>query len=114
MAGDQKGAKTFITSTYTDGSSGTKEIVNKKVSGQPVLVDDEGSDFGEYFLITTANRRSSGQSTKDCSTQKLAYTVKNTATSEPAVHSALVSRHCVAGLTRFRKNIKASPRRANH
>lgn len=78
MVGDQKGVKTFITSTYTHGSSGTKEIVNKKVSGQPVLVDDEGSDFGEYFLITTANRRSSGQSTKDCSTQKLAYTVKTT------------------------------------
>ena len=78
MVGYQKGAKTFITSTYTDGSSGTKEIVNKKVPGQPVLIDDEGSDFGEYFLITTANRRSSGQSTKDCSTQKLAYTVKTT------------------------------------
>ncbi len=69
MVGDQKGAKTFITSTYTHGSPGTKEIVNKKVSGQPVLVDAQGSDFGEYFLITTANKRSSGQSAKDCSTQ---------------------------------------------
>ena len=78
MVGFQKGAKTFITSTYTHGSPGTKEIVNKKISGQPVLVDAQGSDFGEYVLITTANRRSSGQSTKDCSTQKLAYTVKTT------------------------------------
>lgn len=51
MVGYQKGGKTFIISTYTDGSSGTKEFVNKKVSGQPVLVDAEGSDFGEYFLI---------------------------------------------------------------
>ena len=30
MVGFQKGAKTFITSTYTHGSPGTKEIVNKK------------------------------------------------------------------------------------
>lgn len=30
MVGYQKGAKSFITSTYTHGSSGTKETVNKR------------------------------------------------------------------------------------
>ncbi|WVV48896.1 hypothetical protein THH46_10355 [Pseudomonas sp. NA13] len=51
MVGYRKGGKIFIRSTFTDGSSGTKEFVSKKVSGRSVLVDAEGSDFGEYYLV---------------------------------------------------------------
>lgn len=51
MVGYRNGGKTFIRSTFADGSSGTKEFVTQKVSGKSVLVDAEGSDFGEYYLV---------------------------------------------------------------
>ncbi|WP_460088251.1 hypothetical protein [Pseudomonas sp. H1_B04] len=51
MVGYRKGGKIFIRSTFKDGSSGTKEFVSKKISGRSVLVDAEGSDFGEYYLV---------------------------------------------------------------
>lgn len=51
MVAYRKDKKIFIRSTFTDGSSGTKEFVSKKVSGRSVLVDAEGSDFGEYYLV---------------------------------------------------------------
>lgn len=51
MVGYRKGGSIFIRSTFTDGSSGTKEFVAKNISGRSVLVDAEGSDFGEYYLV---------------------------------------------------------------
>ncbi|MBK3463050.1 hypothetical protein [Pseudomonas haemolytica] len=51
MVGYRKGGKIFIRSTFTDGSSSTKEFVPKNFSGRSVLVDAEGSDFGEYYLV---------------------------------------------------------------
>lgn len=52
MVGYLKDGKIFIRSTFADGSSGTKEFVAKKVSGKSVLVDAEGSDFGEYYAVS--------------------------------------------------------------
>jgi hypothetical protein len=51
MVGYKKTGKTFIRSTYTDGSSGTKEFVEKTIGGKSVLVDADGSDFGEYYRV---------------------------------------------------------------
>lgn len=51
MVGYRKDGKIFIHSTFKDGSSGTKEFVSKKISGRSVLVDAEGSDFGEFYLV---------------------------------------------------------------
>ena len=51
MVGYRKGGKIFIRSTFTDGSSGAKEFVFKNIAGRSVLVDAEGSDFNEYYLV---------------------------------------------------------------
>ncbi|WP_222832926.1 hypothetical protein [Pseudomonas sp. SC3(2021)] len=51
MVGYRKDGKIFVQSTFKDGSSGTKEFVSKKISGRSVLVDVEGSDFGEFYLV---------------------------------------------------------------
>ncbi|PQP06347.1 hypothetical protein C5612_00855 [Pseudomonas frederiksbergensis] len=51
MVGYRKSGKIFIRSTFKDGSSGAREFVSKKISGRSVLIDAEGSDFGEYFLV---------------------------------------------------------------
>ncbi|QHF03875.1 MULTISPECIES: hypothetical protein [Pseudomonas syringae group] len=51
MVGYRKAGKTFIRSTYTDGASGTTELVEKTISGRSALVDVEGSDFDEYYSV---------------------------------------------------------------
>lgn len=53
MVGYRKDGKVFISSTYTDGSSSTKEYVEKLINGKIALEDAEGSDFGEYFVVNT-------------------------------------------------------------
>lgn len=45
--------KVMLESSYSDGSSGVKEMVSKKMSRGLRIEDKLGNDFGEYFLITS-------------------------------------------------------------
>lgn len=47
--------KLFLENTYSDGSSGAKEMTERNENGGRRIDDKGGNDFGEYFLINTSN-----------------------------------------------------------
>jgi hypothetical protein len=51
MVGYRKGKNIFIRFTFTGGESSTKAFLSKKVAGKSVLVDAQGSDFNEFYLV---------------------------------------------------------------
>ncbi|KKJ93373.1 hypothetical protein PK34_21275 [Stutzerimonas stutzeri] len=52
MVGYRKDGKTFIQSTFAKGGGvSTTEYVEQEQDGRRVLVDAEGSDFGEYMFV---------------------------------------------------------------
>ena len=47
--------KLFLESTYSDGSSGAKEMTESSENRGRRIDDKDGNDFGEYFLINPNN-----------------------------------------------------------
>jgi hypothetical protein len=46
----------YLESSYSDGSSGTKEMIDFAIDNGKRIEDKEGSDFGEYFVVNRANQ----------------------------------------------------------
>jgi hypothetical protein len=46
----------FLESTYSDGSSGVKEMSEHSYIGGKKIEDKDGNDFGEYFVINESGR----------------------------------------------------------
>lgn len=46
----------YLESSYSDGSSGTKEMVDSTIDNGKRIEDKEGNDFGEYFVLNKANQ----------------------------------------------------------
>ncbi len=51
-----KKGKLFLESTYSDGSSGKKEMKEMPVKNGKRIEDIDGNDFGEYFIINNASQ----------------------------------------------------------
>ncbi len=51
-----KDGKLYLERSYSDGSSGRKEMINFAIENGKRIEDKEGNDFGEYFIINKANQ----------------------------------------------------------
>ena len=46
----------YLESSYSDGSSGTKEMIDFAIDNGKRIEDKEGNDFGEYFIVNKENQ----------------------------------------------------------
>lgn len=53
---NSKEGKLYLESSYSDGSSGTEEMIDFAIDNGKRIEDKEGNDFGEYFVVNKANQ----------------------------------------------------------
>lgn len=51
-----KDGNVYLESSYSDGSSGTKEMIELTNEDGKRIEDKEGNDFGEYFIVNKVNQ----------------------------------------------------------